>query len=68
MWLGEREARKSTTEALAGLAATLTDRLDRWISLRVGTVDLMAKVMSADARSSPSRITGALYDLMAPSP
>lgn len=52
VWLGEREARKSTAEALAGLAATLSDRFDRWISLRVGTVDLMAKVMSAEARSN----------------
>ncbi len=53
VWLGEREARKSTTEALASLAGTLSDRFDRWISLRLGTVDLMAKVMSAEDRANP---------------
>ena len=44
--VGEREARKATSEGLAGLASTLADRLHRGIGQRASVVEVLAKIDS----------------------
>lgn len=44
--VGEREARKATSEGLAGLASTLADRLHRGIGQRASIIEVLAKIDS----------------------
>ncbi|MEA2983852.1 MAG: hypothetical protein QOD94_106 [Alphaproteobacteria bacterium] len=42
--VGEREARKATSDALTGLASTLADRLDRSMAVRMNMLEMLAKI------------------------